>query len=179
MLGFKCFFFFNLTAKYKCSVVHGCYVRERNSTYIHTFQHKNIQPFTREKRLGGVHSHKHFSNPMGTFWKESTVLTSLLLERAEIAWQMGDSGDSWQHKVIIALNLVSLCLASTALPCSSTPSMGTSTFGSAQQSGRGNRAVEITCVEFIIQTLPAQPVRPADKSTHRWLLLSLLYSPPI
>lgn len=68
------------------------YVRERNSTYIHTFQHKNIQPFTREKRLGGVHSHKHFSKPMGTFWKESTVPTSLLLERAEIAQQMGDSG---------------------------------------------------------------------------------------
>lgn len=85
-------FFFNLTAKYKCSVVYGCYVRERNSTYIHTFQHKNIQPFTREKRLGGVHSHKHFSKPRGTFWKESTVPTSLLLEWAEIAQQMGDSG---------------------------------------------------------------------------------------
>lgn len=68
------------------------YVRERNSTYIHTFQHKNIQPFTREKTLGGVHSHKHFSKPMGTFWKESTVPTSLLLEQAEIAQQMGDSG---------------------------------------------------------------------------------------
>lgn len=85
------------------------YVRERNSTYIHTFQHKNIQPFTREKRLGGVHSHKHFSKPMGTFWKESTVPTSLLLERAEIAQQMGDSGWFLAAHRIIALNLVALC----------------------------------------------------------------------
>ena len=69
------------------------YARKRNSRHIHnhTFQHENIQTFTSEKRLGGARSHKHFSKPMGTFWKESTFPTSLLLNRAETAQQMGDS----------------------------------------------------------------------------------------
>jgi len=48
-----------------------CYARQRNSRHIHndTSQHENIQPFTSEKRLGGVHSHKYFLKPIGTFWK--------------------------------------------------------------------------------------------------------------
>lgn len=70
------------------------YAGKRNSRHIHshTFQHKNIQPFTSEKRSGGVRSPKRFSKPMGTFGKESTFPTSLLLNSAEIAQHMGDSG---------------------------------------------------------------------------------------
>lgn len=145
------------------------YVRQRNSTYIHTFQHKNIQPFTREKRLGGMHSHKHFSKPMGTFWKESTVPTPLLLERAEIAQQMGDSGwflaaqsDNsiefgftvfFQHCPGLQLNPLHGHIHLWEWPAK-------------WQRKYSSGMLYKKLYKFIILTLSAQPVRPADKSTN-------------
>lgn len=144
------------------------YARKRNNRHIHnhTSQHENIQPFTHEKRLGGVHSHKHFSKPMGTLWKESTFPTSLLLNWAEIAQQMGDSG--WFLKVQNDNSndfgsTISCFVSTPPAPPAHIPPWAHPPLGGAQQNGTGTKAMEITCVEFKILTPFAKPKRSTDE----------------
>lgn len=141
------------------------YARKRNSRHIHnhTFQHKNIQPFTSEKRLGGMHSPKHFSKSMGAFWKESASPTLLLLNWAEIAQQMGSLSDSWKYKVLIVMILGFAIACSVNTPPAHISPWAHLPLGGAQQNGTGTKAMEIICVEFKILTLSAKPVRSTDE----------------